>query len=74
MLELDGDGHLDLLLGDVSYANLIACYMADAVDGQDSTTATNGSWPADLGGEAVSVERFRPPTRSTWTRTAFATC
>lgn len=58
LLELDGDGHLDLLLGDVSYANLIACYMADAVDGQDSTTATNGSWPADLGGEAVSVERF----------------
>lgn len=58
LLELNGDGHLDLLLGDVSYPNLIACYMADAVDGQDSTTATQDTWPADLGGDPVNLERF----------------
>ena len=58
LLELDGDGHLDLLLGDVSYNNLTACYMADAVDGQDSTMSTNETWPADLGGVALDVERF----------------
>ncbi len=58
LLELDGDGHPDLLLGDVSYPSLTACYMTDAVDGQDSTTATNDTWPADLGGEALDLERF----------------
>ena len=52
---MDGDGHLDLLLGAVLATSPPA--MAGAVDGQDSTTATNGSWPADLGGEAISVER-----------------
>ena len=58
LLELDGDGHLDLLLGDVSYNSLTACYMAEAVDGQDSTTATNDTWPADLGGVALDLQRF----------------
>ena len=58
LLELDGDGHLDLLLGDVSYPSLTACYMTDAADGQDSTTATNDTWPADLGGVALNLERF----------------
>ena len=58
LLELDGDGHLDLLLGDVSYNSLTACYMAEAVDGQDSTTSTNDTWPADLGGVALNLQRF----------------
>lgn len=58
LLELDGDGHLDLLLGDVSYNSLTACYMEDAVDGQDSTTSTNETWPADLGGVALDLLRF----------------
>ena len=58
LLELDGDGHLDLLLGDVSYNSLTACYMTDAVDGQDSTTSSNITWPADLGGVALDLLRF----------------
>ena len=58
LLELDGDGHLDLLLGDVSYNNLTACYMADAFDGQDSTMYTTEIWPADLGGVALDLKRF----------------
>ena len=58
LLELDGDGHLDLLLGDVSYNSLTACYMAEAVDGQDSTTVTTDTWPADLGGVALDLQRF----------------
>jgi hypothetical protein len=58
LLELDGDGHLDLLLGDVSYSSLTACYMGDAQDGQDSTTSTNDTWPADLGGVALDLLRF----------------
>lgn len=58
LLELDGDGHLDLLLGDVSYSTLTACYMTEAVDGQDSTTSTNDTWPADLGGVALHLQRF----------------
>ena len=47
--------------------------MAEAVDGQDSTTATNDTWPADLGGVAL-IERFdgRFPTMST--RSVSATC
>ena len=58
LLELDGDGHLDLLLGDVSYDYLTACYMTDAVDGQDSTMSTTNVWPADLGGVELDLMRF----------------
>ena len=58
LLELDGDGHLDLLLGDVSYNSLTACYMVEAIDGQDSTTSTNDTWPADLGGIGLDLQRF----------------
>ena len=58
LVELDGDGHLDLLLGDVSYDYLTACYMTDAVDGQDSTMSTTNVWPADLGGVALDLKRF----------------
>lgn len=58
LLELDGDGHLDLLLGDISYNSLTACYMAEAEDGQDSTTSTTDVWPADLGGVALDLQRF----------------
>jgi hypothetical protein len=59
LLELDGDGHLDLLLGDVSYNQFVACYMQDAVDGQDSTTHTTTHWPADLGmGDTLNIQRF----------------
>jgi len=59
LLELDGDGHLDLLLGDVSYNQFVACYMAEAEDGQDSTMYTTDHWPADLGTEdTLDVQRF----------------
>ncbi len=59
LLELDGDGHLDLLLGDVSYNQFVACYMQEAVDGQDSTTHTTDIWPADLGSEdTLDIQRF----------------
>lgn len=59
LLELDGDGHLDLLLGDVSYNQFNACYMVDAVDGQDSTISVSDQWPADLGfGEVLDIQRF----------------
>ena len=59
LLELDGDGHLDLLLGDVSYNQFVACYMTDAVDGQDSTMFTTNHWPADLGdGDTLDIQKF----------------
>lgn len=59
ILDLDGDGHLDILLGDVSYNQFVACYMTDAVDGQDSTTHTTNHWPADLGDEdTLDIQRF----------------
>ena len=59
LLDLDGDGHLDLLLGDVSYNQFVACYMQEAVDGQDSTTHTTDIWPADLGTEdTLDIQRF----------------
>ena len=59
LLELDGDGHLDLLLGDVSYNQFVACYMTDASDGQDSTVATTTHWPADVSDEdTLDVQRF----------------
>lgn len=59
MLDLDGDGHRDLLLGDVSYNQFVSCYMTDATDGQDSTMTTSESWPADLGAEdTLDVQRF----------------
>ena len=59
VLDLDGDGHLDLLLGDVSYNQFTACYMTDAADGQDSTMSTTDAWPADLGTEdTLDIQRF----------------
>lgn len=59
LLELDGDGHLDMLLGDVSYNQFVACYMTDAADGQDSTMSTTSAWPADLGdGDTLDIQRF----------------
>ena len=59
LLELDGDGHLDLLLGDVSYNQFVTCYMTDASDGQDSTMNTTTHWPADLGDEdTLDIQRF----------------
>ena len=59
VLDVDGDGHLDLMLGDVSYNQFVTCYMADAVDGQDSTTSTTEAWPADLGdGDTLDIQRF----------------
>ncbi len=57
--DLDGDGHLDLLLGDVSYNSLIAAYMLEAVDGQDSTASQSAAFPADLSdAPTVDVQRF----------------
>lgn len=59
LLDLDGDGHQDLLLGDVSYNQFAACYMTDAVDGQDSTTHVTDHWPADLDmGDTLDIQRF----------------
>ena len=71
LLELDGDGHLDLLLGDVSYPSLTACYMADAIDGQHHRHQRHlASRPRRRGG---LLDAFRPPIPWMSTRMAFAT-
>ena len=50
---------MDLLLGDVSYNQFVACYMTDASDGQDSTVATTTHWPADVSDEdTLDIQRF----------------
>lgn len=59
MADLDGDGHKDLLLGDVSYHSMIAAYLVEAVDGQDSTANQSSAFPADQGAaDTINVRRF----------------
>lgn len=58
-VDLDQNGIKDLLIGDITYNNLIAAYMADAVDLQDSTTFTDVAFPASLGSTVpVDLQKF----------------
>jgi hypothetical protein len=57
-IDLDDNGILDLVIGDVEFKQLAALYMEDAIDGQDSTAVLDPSFPALLGSEAVDLERF----------------
>ncbi len=58
-IDLDDNGILDLVIGDVSFNNLTALYMEDAVDGQDSTVVVDDTFPAlNANTIACDVQRF----------------
>ncbi|MDG2246558.1 MAG: T9SS type A sorting domain-containing protein [Flavobacteriales bacterium] len=58
-VDLDDNGLLDLIIGDVSFTNLTALYMEDAVDGQDSTVVVDDTFPAvNFETIAADVQRF----------------
>ncbi len=58
-LQLDNEGPLDLLIGDVTFPTSIAVLMEDAVDGQDSAIFVDYSFPLLTGGvEALNCQRF----------------
>ena len=58
-LQLDNEGPLDLLIGDVSFPTSIAVLMDDAIDGQDSAIFVDSSFPMLTGGmEALNCQRF----------------
>ncbi|MEO0404613.1 MAG: VCBS repeat-containing protein, partial [Bacteroidota bacterium] len=57
--DLDQNGIKDLMIGDVTYNNMIAAYFDDAVDNQDSATIVSVDFPAGLGTDvAVDLLRF----------------
>ena len=57
-IDLDDNGILDLMIGDVTFKNLSALYMEDAVDGQDSTAFVDENFPSALGSVPVDLQRF----------------
>ena len=58
-LQLDNEGPLDLLIGDVSFSNSMAILMEDAIDGQDSAIFIDSTFPLNTGGiEALNCQRF----------------
>lgn len=58
-IDLDDNGILDLVIGDVSFNNLTALYMEDAVDGQDSTFIVDDTFPAlNANTIACDLQRF----------------
>ncbi|MGF1564344.1 MAG: FG-GAP-like repeat-containing protein [Flavobacteriales bacterium] len=58
-LDLDGNGILDLLVGDSGFNTVKACLMEDAVDGQDSTAVVDPSFPSIIAGETpLDLYRF----------------
>lgn len=58
-IDLDGNGILDLVVGDSGYSTLQAWLMEDAVDGQDSTAFVDLTFPSLIAGtEPVDVYRF----------------
>lgn len=58
-LQLDNQGPLDLLIGDVTFPNSIAVLMENAVDGQDSAVFVDYSFPLSTNGvEALNCQRF----------------
>ncbi|PCJ82344.1 MAG: hypothetical protein COA49_02270 [Bacteroidetes bacterium] len=58
-LQLDNEGPLDLLIGDVSFPNSLAILMEDAIDFQDSAIFVDLNFPLLTGGtEAINCQRF----------------
>lgn len=58
-LQLDENGPLDLLIGDVTYPTIIGVILEDAVDGQDSAISTDFNFPLETNGiEALDCQRF----------------
>lgn len=57
--QLDDNGPLDLLIGDVTYPTIISVLLEDAVDGQDSAVFTDFAFPIETNGiESVDCQRF----------------
>lgn len=58
-IDLDGNGLLDLLIGDTGFNNVKASLMEDAIDGQDSTSVVDTNFPSLVAGETpVDLYRF----------------
>ena len=58
-LQLDDNGPLDLLIGDVTYSTIISVLLEDAYDGQDSAFFTDFNFPLETNGvEALDCQRF----------------
>jgi hypothetical protein len=58
-LQLDDNGPLDLIIGDVTYPTAIAILLDDAYDGQDSATFLDMTFPLETNGvEALDCARF----------------
>lgn len=58
-LQLDDNGPLDLIIGDVTYPTAIAILLDDAYDGQDSATFLDMTFPLETNGiEALQCARF----------------
>ena len=58
-LQLDDNGPLDLLIGDVTYPTIISVLLEDAYDGQDSAFFTDFNFPLETNGvEALDCKRF----------------
>ena len=58
-LQLDDNGPLDLLIGDVTYPTIIGVLLEDAIDGQDSAIYTDFAFPIATNGiEELDCKRF----------------
>ena len=58
-LQLDANGPLDLLMGDVTYPTIVGVLLEDAYDGQDSAVFTDFNFPLLTNGlEALDCQRF----------------
>lgn len=58
-IDLDGNGHLDLLTGDFGYNTIQAWMMTEASDGQDSTYQVDLTFPSIVAGdEPIDIYRF----------------
>lgn len=58
-IDMDANGVLDLILGDVSYNSLLLLMMEDAMDGQDSTTTVYPTFPADINDTpGIDIQKF----------------
>lgn len=58
-IDLDGNGHLDLLVGDFGYNSMQAWLMTEASNGQDSTYNVDFDFPSIVAGdEPIDLYRF----------------
>ena len=58
-IQLDDNGPLDLLIGDVTYPTIIGILLEDAVDGQDSAMFTDFAFPISTNGmQSLDCKRF----------------